>query len=43
LPSTSGASIYEPPTIQTGAEIEIAAAKVPTFKAGKTLKDEVNA
>ena len=28
---------------QTGAEIQIAAAKVPTFKAGKTLKDVVNA
>lgn len=28
---------------QTGAEIQIAAAKVPTFKAGKALKDAVNA
>ena len=28
---------------QTGAEIQIAAAKVPAFKAGKTLKDAVNA
>jgi bacterial nucleoid protein HU beta subunit len=27
---------------QTGAEIEIAAAKVPGFKAGKALKDAVN-
>ena len=27
---------------QTGAEIQIAAAKVPTFKAGKALKDAVN-
>ena len=27
---------------QTGAEIQIAASKVPTFKAGKTLKDAVN-
>jgi len=27
---------------QTGAEIQIAAAKVPAFKAGKTLKDAVN-
>jgi len=27
---------------QTGAEIEIAAAKVPAFKAGKALKDAVN-
>ncbi len=26
---------------QTGAEIEIAAAKVPAFKAGKALKDAV--
>lgn len=28
---------------QTGAEIKIAAAKVPGFKAGKALKDAVNA
>lgn len=28
---------------QTGAEIQIAAAKVPSFKAGKGLKDIVNA
>jgi len=27
---------------QTGAEIQIAAAKVPNFKAGKGLKDSVN-
>lgn len=27
---------------QTGAEIQISAAKVPTFKAGKALKDAVN-
>ncbi|UJF19767.1 HU family DNA-binding protein [Vibrio sp. SS-MA-C1-2] len=27
---------------QTGAEIEIAAAKVPGFKAGKALKDALN-
>ncbi len=27
---------------QTGAEIKIAAATVPSFKAGKTLKDHVN-
>ena len=27
---------------QTGAEIQIAAAKVPGFKAGKALKDTVN-
>lgn len=27
---------------QTGAEIEIAAAKVPAFKAGKALKDSVS-
>ena len=27
---------------QTGAEIQIAAAKVPSFKAGKSLKDSVN-
>lgn len=27
---------------QTGAEIKIAAAKVPSFKAGKALKDAVN-
>lgn len=27
---------------QTGAEIQIAAAKVPAFKAGKALKDVVN-
>tara|TARA_A100001015_G_scaffold186402_1_gene207491 strand:+ start:603 stop:914 length:312 start_codon:yes stop_codon:yes gene_type:complete len=27
---------------QTGAEIEIAAANVPSFKAGKALKDAVN-
>ena len=27
---------------QTGAEIQIAAAKVPAFKAGKGLKDAVN-
>ena len=26
---------------QTGAEIQIAASKVPTFKAGKTLKEAV--
>jgi DNA-binding protein HU-beta len=35
------ANIVEP--LQTGAEIQIAAAKVPSFKAGKTLKDVVNA
>ena len=28
---------------QTGAEIKIAACKAPKFKAGKALKDEVNA
>ena len=28
---------------QTGAEIEIAASKNPVFKAGKALKDAVNA
>ena len=28
---------------QTGAEIKIAACKVPKFKAGKALKDAVNA
>ncbi|NQZ82577.1 MAG: HU family DNA-binding protein [Colwellia sp.] len=28
---------------QTGAEIQIAAAKVPTFKAGKALKEACNA
>ncbi|WDD99846.1 MULTISPECIES: HU family DNA-binding protein [Thalassomonas] len=28
---------------QTGAEIQIAAAKMPGFKAGKGLKDTVNA
>ena len=27
---------------QTGAKIEIAAAKMPKFKAGKALKDSVN-
>lgn len=27
---------------QTGEAIEIAAAKIPTFKAGKALKDAVN-
>jgi len=27
---------------QTGAEIQIAAANVPSFKAGKTLKDACN-
>jgi len=27
---------------QTGAEITIKAAKIPSFKAGKTLKDAVN-
>lgn len=27
---------------QTGAEIQIKAAKVPAFRAGKALKDEVN-
>jgi len=27
---------------QTGAEIQIAAAKIPSFKAGKALKDAVN-
>lgn len=27
---------------QTGAEIQIKAAKVPSFRAGKSLKDEVN-
>lgn len=27
---------------QTGATIQIAASKAPTFKAGKTLKDAVN-
>ncbi|WP_026973435.1 nucleoid-associated protein HU-beta [Aliagarivorans marinus] len=27
---------------QTGQEIQIAAAKVPSFKAGKALKDAVN-
>jgi DNA-binding protein HU-beta len=30
------------PNPQTGAEIQIAAAKVPAFKAGKALKDAVN-
>ena len=28
---------------RTGAEIKIAASKAPTFKAGKALKDKVNA
>ena len=28
---------------QTGKEIQIAAAKVPAFKAGKSLKDAINA
>lgn len=28
---------------RTGEEIEIAASKVPAFKAGKALKDKVNA
>ncbi|MFT6986356.1 MAG: DNA-binding protein HU-beta [Psychromonas sp.] len=28
---------------QTGGEIQIAAAKVPAFKAGKSLKDAINA
>jgi DNA-binding protein HU-beta len=28
---------------QTGGEIQIAAAKVPAFKAGKALKDAINA
>ena len=28
---------------QTGAEIKIAACKAPKFKAGKVLKDQVNA
>jgi len=28
---------------QTGAAIEIAAAKIPAFKAGKALKDACNA
>ena len=28
---------------QTGAEMQIAAAKVPSFKAGKALKDLINA
>ncbi|MFT5420741.1 MAG: DNA-binding protein HU-beta [Candidatus Endobugula sp.] len=28
---------------QTGAAIQIAAAKIPNFKAGKSLKDAVNA
>ncbi|MGK2231135.1 MAG: DNA-binding protein HU-beta [Colwellia sp.] len=27
---------------QTGAEIQIAAAKIPSFKAGKALKDSCN-
>ena len=27
---------------QTGGEIQIAAAKVPAFKAGKSLKDAIN-
>lgn len=27
---------------QTGAELKIAAAKIPSFKAGKALKDAVN-
>ncbi len=27
---------------QTGAEMEIAAAKVPAFKAGRALKDKIN-
>ena len=27
---------------QTGAEIQIAAAKIPSFKAGKGLKDAIN-
>lgn len=27
---------------QTGAEIQIAASKVPRFKAGKALKDRIN-
>ncbi len=27
---------------QTGAEIQIAAATIPSFKAGKGLKDQVN-
>jgi DNA-binding protein HU-beta len=27
---------------QTGAEIKIAASKIPSFKAGKALKDAVN-
>jgi DNA-binding protein HU-beta len=27
---------------QTGAEIQIAAANIPSFKAGKGLKDQVN-
>ena len=27
---------------QTGAEMKIAAAKVPAFKAGKALKDSIN-
>ncbi|MEG1442132.1 MAG: HU family DNA-binding protein [Oscillospiraceae bacterium] len=27
---------------QTGAEIQIAASRVPSFKAGKALKDSVN-
>jgi DNA-binding protein HU-beta len=27
---------------QTGAKIEIPAAKVPKFKAGKALKDSIN-
>ena len=27
---------------QTGAEIQISAAKVPAFKAGKALKEDVN-
>ena len=27
---------------QTGAEMKIAAAKVPTFKAGKALKELIN-
>ena len=27
---------------QTGAEIQIAAAKIPSFKAGKALKEAVN-
>ena len=39
--SESAASTGKTP--QTGAEIKIAACKAPKFKAGKALKDAVNA